>query len=228
VLVELVEDDLLFGPTLQLYHDAHAIAIGLVAYVGDVVNDFVVDQLRDPLDQNALVHLVGDFRDDDGFAALSEILHPGLGAHHEAPAAVCVSAFNSAAPIDVGAGREVRALYDFQNFFERGGRIVHQHDRCIHDLGEVVRRDVGGHSHGDPARSIDQQIGNARREHTGLDRGFVIVGDEVDSLFVDVFHQRAGDAHEAAFGVTHGRRWVAIDGTEVTLSIDQRIAQREI
>ncbi len=43
VLVELVEDDLVLGPALELDDDAHAVAVGLVAHVGDVVDDLFVD-----------------------------------------------------------------------------------------------------------------------------------------------------------------------------------------
>ena len=36
-----------------------------------------------------------------------------------------------------------------------------------------------------------------------------------------------GDARHAALGVTHGGGRIAIDGAEVALAVDQRIAQRE-
>ena len=51
VLVELVEDDLMLCAALELDDDAHAVAVGLVAHVGDVVDDLVVDELGDALDE---------------------------------------------------------------------------------------------------------------------------------------------------------------------------------
>ena len=54
VLEELVEDDLGFGAALEFDDDAHAVAIAFVADVGDVFDVFVVDQLRDALDQPSL------------------------------------------------------------------------------------------------------------------------------------------------------------------------------
>ena len=54
VLEELVEHDLRFGAALQFDHDAHAVAVTLVANVGDIVDDFVVDQVGNALDQLAL------------------------------------------------------------------------------------------------------------------------------------------------------------------------------
>ena len=51
VLVELVEDDLMLRAALELDDDAHAVAVGLVAHVGDVVDDLFVDELGDALDE---------------------------------------------------------------------------------------------------------------------------------------------------------------------------------
>ncbi len=90
-----------------------------------------------------------------------------------------------------------------------------------------MRRNVGGHADGDAARAIDDEIGNARGQNGWLGCGLVVVGDEVDGLHVDVGEHLAGDALHAALGVTHGRGRVAIDGAEVALAIDERVAQRK-
>ena len=68
VLEELVEHDLRLGAALQLDHDAHAVAVALIADVRDVVDDLVVDQFGDALDQVGLVDLVRNFGDDDRLA----------------------------------------------------------------------------------------------------------------------------------------------------------------
>ena len=87
VLEELVEHDLRLGAALEFDHDAHAVAIAFVANVGDVIDDFVVHQLRDALDQARLVDLIGNFGDDDRLAVFVESFDAGLGAHHETAAA---------------------------------------------------------------------------------------------------------------------------------------------
>ncbi len=66
VLEELVENDLGLGAAFEFDDDAHAVAIAFVAHVGDVFDFFVVDQLRDALDEDGLVYLIGNFGDDDG------------------------------------------------------------------------------------------------------------------------------------------------------------------
>ena len=97
----------------------------------------------------------------------------------------------------------------------------------VDDLGEVVRRDVGRHADGDAAAAVDDEIGDARGQHGGLEGGLVVVGGEVDGVGVDVGEHLAGDAGQARLGVTHGGGWVAVDGAEVALAVDQGIAQRE-
>ena len=74
VLEELVENDLRLGAALEFDDDAHAVAIALIANVGNVFDVFVVDQLRDALDEASLVHLVGNFGDDDGLAIFVDVL----------------------------------------------------------------------------------------------------------------------------------------------------------
>jgi len=65
VFVELVENDLRLGTALEFDDDAHAVAVALVANVGDVFDFFVVDELSDAFDEDGLVYLVGNFGDDE-------------------------------------------------------------------------------------------------------------------------------------------------------------------
>jgi hypothetical protein len=60
-----------------------------------------------------------------------------------------------------------------------------------------------------------------------LGLGAVVVGHEVDGFLVDVGQQLVGDARHAHFGVTHGRRGVAVDRAEVALAVDQQVAHGE-
>jgi hypothetical protein len=90
-----------------------------------------------------------------------------------------------------------------------------------------VRRDVGRHADGDTASTVDDEVGDARRENRGLEGGFVVVGSEVDGVGVDVSEHLTGDAGEARLGVPHGGRWVAIDGAEVALAVYEGVAERE-
>ena len=67
-LPEVVQDHLRDGVLLELDDDAHALAVGLVADVGDALDLLVADQLGDLLDQPRLVDLVRDLGGDDRLA----------------------------------------------------------------------------------------------------------------------------------------------------------------
>ncbi len=176
-----------------------------------------------------LVDLIGDFGDDDLLAiALAHVLDRGFGANLETAAACAEGVEDSLAAEDETAGGKVRALDDFHDLVELRFGMADQKDGGVDDFAQVVRRNVGRHADRDAGRSVDQKVGNARGKNFGLEFAFVVVGAEIDGFLVDVFEQRGGDAGEAGFGVPHGRGRIAIDGTEIALAIDQRIAHGEI
>ena len=228
MLVKLIQNDLWLGASFELDKNAHAIAIGFVAHVGDVVDDFVIHQLGDALDQCGFVDLIGNLGHDDPLPSLRQVLDCRLGAYGEAAAAIGIGLLDSAAAIDEAASGEIRAFDDLEKLFERGLRILHQSDRRIHDLSQVVRRNVGRHADGDSVRSIDQKIGNAGGKHRWLSCGLVIIRYEIDSVFVDIGEHLARDFIQAALGVSHRRRRISIHRSEVPLAVNQRIPQGKI
>jgi len=91
-----------------------------------------------------------------------------------------------------------------------------------------MRRDVGGHAHGDAAGAVDQQVGKARRQHHRLALGVVVIVLEIDGLLVDVLEQLVGHLGEAHLGVAHGRRRIAVDRAEIALAVDERQAHGKL
>ncbi len=79
-----------------------------------------------------------------------------------------------------------------------------------------------------PRGAVDQKIGDARGQNDRLVFAFIEVGSEIDRFFFDVGEHFLGNFRKARFGVPHGRRRVAIDGAEVALSVDERVAHVEI
>ena len=109
--IELVQHDVGHGVALQLDHQAHAVAVALVAHLGDALDLLVAHHLGDALVQARLVLLVGDLGDDDRLAAAADLLDPRLGAHDQRAAAELVGGADAVAAEDDGAGREVRARH---------------------------------------------------------------------------------------------------------------------
>ena len=81
---------------------------------------------------------------------------------------------------------------------------------------------------GDPGRTVDEQVGERRRQNRRFLGGLVEVGNEVDGLLVEVRHQLLGQRLEPRLRVSVGRRRVTVDGTEVPLAVDQGIAHVEV
>ena len=111
VAIELVQHDVGHGVALQLDHQAHAVAVALVAHLGDALDLLVAHHLGDALVQARLVLLVGDLGDDDRFAAAAALLDPRLGPHDQRAAAELEAGADAVAAEDDAAGREVRARH---------------------------------------------------------------------------------------------------------------------
>ena len=122
---------------------------------------------------------------------------------------------------DGAAGREIRALHELHQVIERDVRIVDLRADAVDDFAEIVRRNVGRHADGDAGAAVDEQIRECARENGRLGSRLVVVRDEIDRVLVHVVHERGAEMRHARFGVTHGRRRIAFDGTEIALAVDQ-------
>ena len=227
VLVEVVEDDLRDDVLLELDDEADALLVGLVAQVGDALEALLVDELGDLLLQGALVHLVGHLGEDEARAAGLVGLDVGLGADGERAAAGLVGAADAVEAHDDGARREVGTGHDGHELVGGGVGVVDEHAGGLDGLAEVVRRDVGRHADGDAVAAVHQQVREARGQHGGLGERLVVVGLPVDGVLLQVAEQLHGRLCQAALGVTHGGRGVAVDVAEVAVAVDQRRAHGE-
>src|SRR6266849_6639237 len=228
VLEKIVEDELRFFAALDFHDDAHAFAGGFVAHVGDAFDFLALHELRDALDELRFVHLIRNFRDDDIFAILADFLDGGLGAHHEAAAAVFVGGFNAFATGDVRAGGKIRAGDELHDFFESGVGLFDQQHRGVDDFPQIVWRNVGSHANGDAAGAIDQEIGDARGKDKGLLARLIEVGNEIDGLFFEVGENVFANFRQPRLGVPHGSRRIAVHGAKVSLAVDKRVAHVEV
>ena len=156
------------------------------------------------------------------------LLDMGLGAQHDDAATGLVGLADAGPAADEGAGGEIRATDVGHQFVYGDGRVLHQGDQAVDHLGEVVRRDLGGHANGDALGAVDQDVGDARRQDRGLEQGVVVVGNKIDRLLVQVADQFLVEPGHARLGVAHGRGRVAVHGAEVALAVHQRIAHGEV
>ena len=116
-----------------------------------------------------LVHLVGNFVDDDRLAlALVDVLEVALGAHDDAAAACSIALANAADAMDDRGRGEVWRRDQFHQLVDRCICVFQQVLTRVDHFVQVVRRNVGGHAHGDAGRAVDQQIRQLRRQNQRL------------------------------------------------------------
>ncbi len=132
------------------------------------------------------------------------------------------------AAVDEAAGREVRAGDEREQFGLLHVRLLDEGDGRVHDLREVVRRNLRRHADGDAFGAVEQKVRHARRHDRRLAQRLVVVGVEGDGLLLDVGENLAGDLRHARFGVAHRGGRVAVHRAEVALPVDQRVAHREV
>ncbi len=76
--------------------------------------------------------------------------------------------------------------------------MAHEMDERLANLRKIVRRHVGRHADGDAAGSIHQQVRNAAGQIRWFFAIFVVIGNEVDGVFVDIFEKRFAKARSCA------------------------------
>ena len=201
VLVEQVQHDLRVGVALELDDEARGVTRRLVAHVADAFDLAVVDQLGDLLPDHLDRGLVGHLGDRDAHVALAALLDLGDRPHLDGAATGRVGVVDPAAPEDQRARREVGTLHELHEVDDRRVGVLQQVLHRVDHLPEVVRRDVRRHTDGDPASSVDQEVGKSRGEHDRLDGVAVVGGREVDGVLVDLAQQLHRQRGEPRLGV---------------------------
>ena len=67
-----------------------------------------------------------------------------------------------------------------------------------------MRRNIGGHADRDARGAVEKQIGQTRRQNRRFFGLIVIVGFEVNRIFVDITQQFIGNSSHLCFGIAHG------------------------
>src|SRR5579862_5227006 len=228
VLVKIVQDHFRLFAALQLHHNAHAVTVGLILHVGDAFDFLVQHQLGDALNQSGLVHLEGNLGNHDLLLIFGGMFDGGFGAHGERAAPRLVGRLDAAFAVDERAGGKVGPGNDGKNFIESNTRFVDQQNGGLDDFGQVMRRNLGGHAHRNAVGAVDQEVGNAGGKDRWLLSGLVKIGYEIYRVLLNIGEQFFRQARQAALRVPVGSGGVAIHGAEISLAVDQHIAQVEV
>ena len=219
------------GSTLRVFGSSTRRTV-VGAFVADVAEQrqlLLFQQLGDLLDQLRLLHLVGDFRDDDLPGAVLALFDRPPGAHAEAAAAGLIGVEDRRRrlpPARRRSGNPARAC-------DAAGR------RSLPaDCGSVRARRRRARRHcaagcRSPCRPRCRPrrwpAGSGRRRQDDRLALLAVIGRaEIDGVLVDAGQQRLRDLGQPRLGVAHGRGVIAVDVAEIALAFDQRVARGEI
>ena len=162
------------------------------------------------------------------FAILAQFLNLDTSAHHDRATTGHVGLADTVAAKNGATGRKVRSGDDLAHLLDRDFGIVEIGDRGINDFAEVMRRNIGCHADGNAAGAIDKQIGKFSWQNGRFPLSAVVVFLKVDGFLVEIVEKGFSDLLQAALRVAHRGRWIAVDRAKVTLTVNQRQAQRKV
>ncbi|MBA7647815.1 hypothetical protein ES703_55594 [subsurface metagenome] len=137
-----------------------------------------------------------------------------------------IGTLDAVATHNEAAGREIGPLDKPAKLISGGLRVVNEIADGIAHLTQIVRRDVGGHAHGNARAAINQQIGGSGGQDGWLLEAAVKVGHKVNGILINVKEHLLSNLGQAGLGITHGRRRVVIHAAKIALAINQRVAHR--
>ena len=227
-LEQIVGDDVGNFAPFELDHHAHARLVGFVAQIGDAFELFLAHQLADAGQQIRLVDLIRDLVDDDRLAVPAiQILDVRARTDDDAAASGAIALADALEAVNDSGGRKIGRRNDVHQLVDRDAGIGQDRQTAIDRLVQVVRWNVGRHADRNARRSVDEQVRKPRRQHRRFRLLAIVVRHEIDGFLVDVGQHVDRDPLQPAFGVAIRRRRIAVDGTEVSLAVDQRIAERK-
>ena len=229
MLVQLVQQHVGIHIFAQLNADAHTGTVRLIPQVGDAVDLLVSYQLGDLLDESRLVDHVRDLRHDDAALAVGHGLDIGNRAGTDLAPAGSVCFLNAFRAENGGTGGKIRAFDDGQKLLDfcisaLFHPVVDDLHHCLDDLPQVVGRDIGGHTDGDTLGTVHQQVRVTGRQNNRFFLRLIEVWHKVYGIFVDIGQHLHGDLAQSCLCVSHGRCAVAVHGTEVAVTVYQRIS----
>ena len=232
MLEQLVEDNLRNLPPFQFNNDAD-VRIRFVADVGDAGNRLVHDEVIHPFQQLVFLHLIRNFSDDDLLllhisGAGCDALYHRFCTDSDAPSTRGIHIFDAALADDTPCCREVGPSDIFHECFGIRIRVFQFAQQRVNEFTEVMRRNACQITDTYPRRAVDEQIRQQAGQHGGFFQRIFVVRLEVNYLLLDVGKHLAGNFRQSAFGVAHCPGRIIVNTTEVSLSINERIARIEI
>ena len=107
-------------------------------------------------------------------------------------------------------------------------RVVQQTAGAVNDFTQIVRWDVGRHTDCDTGGTVDQQVWKTAGQNGRFLQAVIVVGLKIHRFLVDVGEHLHGNFAHLRLGVSVSCRRVAVDRTEVAVTVYQRVTQGKI
>ncbi len=219
--IKLIEDNVSNNVLLQLNNNPHALPRAFIANIRDTFNPLITNKLRDLFDHRRLIHLIGNFRDDNSLTVFAELLDFGASTHQNGAAPGMVSRPDPLATKNDPAGWKVGPGNDINQPLNPDIRVIKNGKTGINRLTQIMRRNVGRHPNSNPACTIHQKVGKGGWKNLRFTFRIIVIVTEVDRVFFNVVEQRMRRLAHTHFRVTHGRRWITINRTKIPLPVQQ-------
>ena len=211
VTVQLFEHRIRAEPGLDLDDQAQSAgAIGEVVDIRDAREFFRLHAVFDFLDDTLRPHQVGQLGDDETHLASRDAFDRDLRSGLERAPAGGVGVCDARKSDDRAPRRQIGPGYERHEIFERGIRMLEQVTGGTHHLDEVVGSHVRRHPHRYSARAVDEEVGKGCGENFGLQELIVVVGYEVDHVFIEAVGHRERGGLQSSLGVAGGG-WTVVE-----------------
>ena len=225
----MIKHNLRDSISFQFDNDPHTISVRLVSQIGDSFQTFIFYKICYIGNELTFIDLIGKFgHDDTGSFVFSVFFKFRAGTEHDLSPAGGIRLTDSCTAHDDTPGGEVRTGHTCHQIIQRCVFIFKHTDAGIDDLGQVVRRNVGCHADGDAVGTVHQKVRETGGENPRFFSRFIEVGIPVYGLFFNIPQHLLCHTSHSCFRITVCSRRVAIDGAEVTVSVDQRIAHGKV
>ena len=87
-----------------------------------------------------------------------------------------------------------------------------------------MRRNIGCHTYGNTGCTVHEQVWITAWKYDRFFLCLIKVWDKINCILVDICNHLHGNLGETCLSVSHRSRAIPIDGTEVSVSIDQWIS----
>ena len=151
-------------------------------------------------------------------------LDVGLSTHNHTASSSLVSILNTLQTHNVGTCWEVRTLDVLHQGFYIHILIIDVSHAGIDYFTEVMSRNIGGHTNSNTCCTIHQEVRNLGRHNGRFRQGIVKVHSHINGFLVQVIHHSLAHHTQTSLGITHSSRAVTVYRTEVTLTVDKRVA----